>query len=95
MAKSKDYYAYQKAGMETEYNSIGNLNLFMQCDLINEAAFKPLPTGYSFRLCRRNELEIWKRLLVEEEYIHYVSDYYSKVYVPHEEEFFQTLLVCL
>ena len=64
----------------------------MQCDTVSRSAFKPLPAGYSFRLCKPDEIEIWKRLLVEEQYVSYVTEYYNKVYANHEDDFFRRCL---
>ena len=95
MTGSKDYVAYKEKGLADDFGAIGNLNLFMQCDLIRSSAISELPTGYSFRLCRNDELEVWKRVIVHEQYIDYVTDYYNKVYSAYEDEFFRRcLFVC-
>ena len=95
MQNSKDYVAYKEKGLADEFSTIGNYNIFMQCDMVRSDAFRELPTGYSFRLCRHNELEVWKRIIVHEQYIDYVTDYYNRVYSAHEDEFFRRcLFVC-
>ena len=95
MIKNQDYAAFHRSGLSDEYEKIGNYNLYMQCDTPNKNAFRDLPDGYSFRLCRRDELEIWKRVVVEEQYVDYVTKWYEKVYAPHEDEFFRRcMFVC-
>ena len=64
-------------------------DLFMQCDTPNRDAFCPLPSGFSVRLCRREELIIWKTIWAQGEYMDFVNHYYDKVYAPHEDEFFR------
>ncbi|MCL2202792.1 MAG: GNAT family N-acetyltransferase [Defluviitaleaceae bacterium] len=67
----------------------------MQCEVPNPAAFRPLPGGYRFRLCRRDELETWKRVVAEAPYIGQVTAFYERVYAPREDEFFRRcLFVC-
>ncbi len=85
----RDYNAFMKVGIADEYESAGNYNLFMICENPNKNAFRNLPDGYHFRLCRRDELDIWKRVITEEQYIDYVTDYYNRVYAKHEDEFFR------
>lgn len=69
---------------------IANYNLFMACYEIDKKAFGELPKNYSFRLCKRDELDIWKRLCVEkDEYIDFMTDYFEKVYRKDEDEFFK------
>jgi GNAT superfamily N-acetyltransferase len=67
-------------------------NLFMQCDTPNQKAFSSLPDGFTIRLCRRNELAIWKDIFAQGEYIDFVNYYYDKVYAPFEDDFFQRCL---
>jgi len=63
-------------------------NLFMQCEQPNLAAARPLPPGYSFRLCRRDELETWKESWAQGRYRDFVDYYYDLIYAPREDEFF-------
>jgi GNAT superfamily N-acetyltransferase len=63
-------------------------NLFMQCDTPNHCAFRSMPAGYSARFCRRDELYIWKTMWAQGKYMDFVDYYYSKVYAPREDEFF-------
>jgi GNAT superfamily N-acetyltransferase len=93
--RNKDYQSFCRAGLGELFKTLGNLNIFMQCDSPNEDAFRKLPDGYSFRLCRRDELDAWKRILVHEQYIDHVTAYYNRVYAPYEDEFFRRcLFVC-
>jgi len=62
MFKNKDYEAFCNAGLSEQFETLGNYNIFMQCDTPDKDAFSKLPDGYSFRLCRRDELDIWKRI---------------------------------
>jgi len=92
MYRNKDHEAFHQKGAGDLYESIGNYNIFMQCDTPDKTAFRALPAEYSFRLCRRDELEVWKRVVVEEQYVHYVTEFYEKVYAKHEDEFFRRCL---
>jgi GNAT superfamily N-acetyltransferase len=95
MFRNKDYIAFCHVGLGGMFEYLGKYNIFMQCDNPNDSAFRELPDGYSFRLCRRNELEAWKRVLVHEQYVDYVTAYYDRVYAPLEDEFFRRcLFVC-
>ena len=95
MFEGKDFSAYRDKGLESEFEAIGNYNLFMQCDSPNFEAFKRLPSGCSLRKCKRDELEIWKRVIAHERYVDYVTDYFMNVYAEHEDEFFdRCLFVC-
>jgi len=62
-------------------------NLFMQCDMPNKEAFRPLPKGFSSRFCRRDEINIWKEMWAQGKYMEFVNFYYEKIYAPHEHEF--------
>lgn len=95
MFNNKDHEVFCQKGISDIFDTIGNYNIFMQCDSPNKAAFRVLPDGYSFRLCRRDELETWKQVVAEEQYVEYVTEYYKNVYANHESEFFQRcLFVC-
>jgi GNAT superfamily N-acetyltransferase len=67
-------------------------NLFMQCDKPYQEAFKPLPEGFTARLCRRDELIVWKTMWAQGKYMDFVDYYYDLVYAPFEEEFFDRCL---
>lgn len=64
-------------------------HLFMQCDTPNQNAFRPLPNGFSTRLCRPDELPTWKYMWAQGQYMEFINQYYDKVYAPHEDEFFR------
>ena len=71
-------------------NEIPHLDLFMMCKSVNRGAFSRLPSGYSFRLCRPDELDTWKRLCVEKpEYVRYVDEEFDRVYAKRKDEFYQ------
>jgi GNAT superfamily N-acetyltransferase len=93
MAKpeSADHKAYRQAGIAEKYGPVaGNLNLFMICEKLNEKAFRRLPEGYSFRLCHRGELEIWKRIQADNpEGVGYLTEFFQQVYAKNEDEFFR------
>jgi len=63
-------------------------NLFMQCDEPNLNAFSPMPKGFTTRLCRRDELIVWKTMWAQGEYMDFVNYLYDKIYAPYEDEFF-------
>jgi len=67
-------------------------NLFMQCDMPNQDAFRPMPEGFSVRLCKRDELTIWKEMWAQGKYIDFVNYYYDLVYSSHADEFFARCL---
>jgi len=95
MYRNRDYEAFVQGGVGDDYETVGNYNLFMQCDTPNKTAFCELPDGFSFRLCRYDELEVWKRVVSEEQYISYVTEYYEKVCAKHADEFFRRcMFVC-
>ena len=93
--RSKDHEAFCRKGVADLYSTIGNLNLFMQCDAPNKGAFRALPDGYSSRFCRRDELEAWKRIAAEEQYGVFVINFYNNLYTENDDEFFnRCLFVC-
>jgi len=95
MRKNLDYAAYIQNGVGDDYHTAGNYNLFMQCESPDRAAFSKLPAVFSFRNCRPDELEVWKRVVAEEQYIGYVTEYYDKVYASRSDEFFhRCMFVC-
>ena len=95
MPNNKDFAIFSEKGFADNFASIGSLNLFMQCDKPNMDAFSKLPAGFSFRLCRRDELEVWKSVIVHEKYVSYVTDFYEKVYASNEDDFFSPMPICL
>ncbi len=73
-------------------NEIPDKNLFMMCKL-NTSAFAELPDGYHVRTCRRNELDIWKKMPFDDEktaeqYSDYMTKYFNDVYASKEDLFF-------
>ena len=69
---------------------IPELNLFMMCEKVNPAAFRPLPEGYHIRLCRPKEREVWEKLNLDDpRYPQYMAQYFDRVYGERQEEFFQ------
>jgi hypothetical protein len=86
---SKDYKTYQQVGLSNLYEIAGNLNLFMVCETLSASALSSLADGYSFRLCRRGELEAWKRIATDEQYVGCISEFYNNVYAKDEDEFFK------
>jgi len=85
----RDSYVFCQAGLKDAYETIGNYNLFMVCETPDAGAFRGLPGGYLFRLCGRGELEAWKRIVVKEQYVSFVSEFYNKVYSKEEDAFFR------
>lgn len=80
-----------------EPRNIPDYNLFMMCCAPRREAFAPLPAGFYFDLCRREELEIWKRFPfdTEEEARQgeaYMARFFANVYAAQEEEFFSRCL---
>jgi len=87
--RSKDHEAFNKNGIADLYETVGSLNLFMQCDVPNKAAYRDLPSGFSIRSCRCDELDVWMHIIAEAQYVNYVAEFYDKVYAKNEDEFFQ------
>ena len=85
----QDYYAFKQAGLADAYKIVGNWHLFMECKSPAPGAFRDIPDGYAARLCRRDELEIWKGVAAHKAYVDYVTAYYDRVYAENEEEFFR------
>ncbi len=79
---------------------IPDKNLFMMCSRLVQSALRALPDGYHIRSCRRDELELWKAIHFDDpttaaEYRPYMTDYFTRVYAPQADRFFQTcLFVC-
>jgi len=65
-------------------------NLFMQCDIPDQNAFRQLPKGFTVRYCMRDELIIWKTMWAQGEYMDFVNYYYDMVYAAYEDEFFNS-----
>ena len=86
---NQDYKAFDKAGLADIYEKVGSCNLFMMCESPNIAAFRKLPPGYRFRLCRSDELDVWMNTAVEAPYVKCAADYYRRVYEKSASEFFR------
>jgi len=74
--------------LQEQINDTNSNNLFMQCEKLNFEAIRPLPKGFSFRLCRRDELDVWKESWAQGEYRDFVNYYYNLMYAHREDEFF-------
>ena len=65
------------------------LDLFMMCEALRRSAFTSPPPGYHCRLCRRDELAVWKNLCVPDPRFTFVlDDYFTQVYAPEGDLFF-------
>jgi len=79
---------------------IPSKDLFMMCEKLNTNALRKLPPQFHFRLCRRDELEIWKEMHLDfsctpdqrGEYMQFMTDYYNAVYAEKSDLFFQKCL---
>ena len=75
-------------------------NIFMVCERLDREALRELPEGYHFRLCRKEELGLWKRMPFDtpemaKEYEPVMSGYFESWYAPKRDLFFKTcLFVC-
>ncbi len=70
-------------------------NLFLMCPALCREALRALPEGFHIRNCRREELELWKRLQFDDaetarEYRPFMTDYFERVYADKGDLFFQT-----
>lgn len=92
----KDWELYHQAGLDSLYETVGNLNLFLICKRPEPSALRPLPEGCSIRTCRPDELGVWKHLAAEDSCADSLTDYYERVYAGNREEqnqaFFQRCL---
>ena len=87
MFRSTDHRVYCENGLSSQYDKIGMLNLFMQCDELNLEAFSKPLEGYTIRNIKDEEIEIWKSVVAEEQYRDYLTEYYNRVYVKAKSEF--------
>ncbi|WP_026584882.1 GNAT family N-acetyltransferase [Bacillus sp. J33] len=72
-------------------------HLFMMCTSLNLKAIRELPKGYHFRLCRKDELDIWKAMHFDtselaREYHGFMTEYFNQVYLPKGNLFFKSCL---
>ena len=79
---------------------IPDMNLFMMCEKLCVTACTPMPSGYHVRVCRPDELDLWKDIhyddeetaLTERPYMNY---YFDQVFKKKEDLFFQScLFIC-
>jgi len=79
---------------------IPDKNIFMMCKALNKAALLTMPNDFSIRTCRRDELDIWRKMpfdnpIEAKEYEGFMKDFYKTTYGANEDLFFQkTLFVC-
>jgi GNAT superfamily N-acetyltransferase len=74
-----------------------NLNIFMLCEQVNKIAYKEMPKSYRIRLCRPEELHIWKSMPFDDEqtanqYLSFMDDFFDAVYAPKGNLFFEKCL---
>jgi len=83
--------------------AIPSKDLFMMCPSLDRSAFGELPRSFHFRKCRRDELEVWKAMLldfphspeVHDEYMQAMTAYYNAVYARKSDLFYEKcLLAC-
>ena len=83
--------------------AIPSKDLFMMCSALDTSALRGLPQGFHFRMCRPDELETWKEMLldfqhtpeVHNETMQIMTVYFNNVYARKSDLFFQKcLLVC-
>ena len=82
-------------------NEIPAKDLFMMCSKLNASAFRELPQGFHFRLCRPDELEIWKEMSLDfphtpeiyNEYMQMMTEYYDNVYAKNSDLFFGSVFL--
>lgn len=68
-------------------------NLFMMCPKLNLSALRPLPVGYAFDYCRKDQLALWMGIHFDnpqdkERYRGFMEDFFQKVYAPAGDLFF-------
>jgi ribosomal protein S18 acetylase RimI-like enzyme len=79
---------------------IPDYNLFMICNSLNTSAITELPEGYHVRFCRKDEVDIWKRMPFDTpelatQYHHFMTEFFNQVYLPYGDLFFKRcLFVC-
>ncbi len=76
---------------------IPDYNLFMMCERLNQAAMTDMPQQYKIRLCRKNELWLWKSIHFDDaneakKYSAYMTKYFQDVYQPNEALFWEHCL---
>lgn len=73
------------------------MNLFMMCETLDRRACAPLPDGYTFDLCREDELDIWMAFPFDSpaqaaEYRPFMEQCFRDIYQPQRDEFFRRCL---
>ncbi|MCA9839824.1 MAG: GNAT family N-acetyltransferase [Trueperaceae bacterium] len=77
--------------------AVEDKDLFMICFEVNQSALSELPPDYHFRNCQEDELDIWKKIHFDtpdmaNQHFDDMSDYYSRVYAPKDDLFFEKCL---
>lgn len=72
------------------------LNFFMMSKSPAPQAFGALPPGFHFRACRKDELDVWKRLHAPGPMLYgFMGEYFDKVYAADAQTFFdRCIFVC-
>lgn len=77
---------------------IPHKSILMICRELNRAALRPLPPGLHARLCRPDEIEVWKELQAaprDGSACDLLDRYYDQWFAPHEELFLRScLFIC-
>ena len=72
-------------------------NIFMMCQALNQQAFTTLPSGFTVRTLRREELDLWKAMPFDDDYTAehavYMDEFFRLTYAAQEETFFARTLV--
>lgn len=85
---------------ETDFTADFDLNIFMMCASLNRHALRSLPSHLHVRLCRSDELAIWKAFPFDSEddkksYAKFMDDFFAQTYAPQSNLFFQRcLFIC-
>ena len=75
---------------------IPDKNLFMMCKKLNTSALAELQDGYYVRTCRRDELDIWKKMPFDDEktaeqYSDFMTKYFNDVYASKKIYFLKSV----
>ncbi len=72
---------------------IPHKHILMVCRELNRTALRPLPPGLSMRLCRSDELEVWKDLQAaprDGSSRESLDQYYNRWFAPYGDLFFRS-----
>ncbi|NLT43645.1 MAG: GNAT family N-acetyltransferase [Anaerolineae bacterium] len=72
---------------------IPHKSILMVCRTLNHAALRPLPEGLTMRLCRPDELDVWKELQAaprDGSSREALDRYYDKWFAPYGDLFFHS-----